>query len=187
MDIANNALSNLQSWFGDGMFGSRGAIFVIAYLIGFLMVAFGIYEVAKANKGGRASLGKGIASIVVGSLLASLPAFLDSLSITLFNTPSASSLVSDSAAGAVTGASGEYAAAAALFFAVTQLVGLYAVIKGLRLLRDSAEDHTKSGPAWTHVIGGIFALNIITVLGMVGATLGTSVASIINQIIGGIS
>lgn len=186
MDIAANVLSNLQSWFGDGMFGSGGAIFLIAYLIGFTMVGFGIYEASRANRGGRASLGKGIASIVVGSILASLPAFLDSLSMTLFNQPSASSLATDSVASGVTGVSAEYASAVALFFAVTQLVGLYAVIKGLRLLRDGVEDHTKNGPAWTHIIGGILSLNIVTVLGVVGATMGTSVSSIINQIIGGI-
>lgn len=175
-EVAANILSNLPSWFG--------VLMKFAVLGGLIMVGLGLIEVGKASKGGgRASYGRGVASIIIGSLMASLQAFFDAASQTAWAAPSMSSLYSSSQVSGA-GIAASVVASVTLFFAVVQLVGLYSEIKGLRLLRDSATEPDKAGAAWTHIIGGVFALNILTVIHIVANTAGTSVSGIVNTIIG---
>lgn len=177
-EMLTNLQSALSNWWTPMM--------VIFYLVGFFVVMGSIVALVKSSKGGHSGQGGysfSVVGIIIGSIIASLPTWLNTLSYTLFNQPSSSSLV-DVGKFAGSGNGPEVAAALAVFFGVVQLVGLYGSVKGLLLFRDSFENREKRGPAFTHIIGGIIALNLPTFLSMIGVSIGGTVGSTIGHIIG---
>lgn len=181
MQDMTTMLTNLQKAIGD----LWHPMMVIFYLVGFFVVMGSIIALVKASKGGHSGQGGysfAVVGIIIGSIIASLPTWLDSLSYTIFNQPSANALVATS--DFAKSNSAEVALALAVFFGVVQLVGLYGSVKGLLLFRDSFENREKRGPAFTHIIGGIVALNLPTFLSIIGVTVGGTVGSTIGKLTG---
>jgi CheY-specific phosphatase CheX len=65
--------------------------------------------------------------------------------------------------------------------AVVILVGIMGTIKGVMLLSASKSDTRKLGEAITHMIGGVAAINIQTIISMFGETVGGNVGTFISE------
>lgn len=169
-ETLRNILEALQPWWT--------AMFLIAYLIGFAMVGAGLLGLLR-QRHGDGGIGSAIAALVFGSILASLPAWLDAASMSLLGQDSMMSLAS-----AGTGAGDDSTTLALLVsFAVVQLVGLYGVIRGLIFFRQAADTRDRLGPAFVHTIGGAVVINLVAILDAVARTLGGSAGDAIRQIL----
>lgn len=158
------------------------AIELIAIPIGMILTVIGIKGVLKGNRHGVPNYGTDLATFVAGILLISLKSFMDAISETIFQTPAPSSLDSASLSSSIAGT--PYGSAVLLVFLVIQLVGLFSVIKGILLFKDGFEYKDKMGAAWTHMIGGVVAMNLHTLLEVFGNLLGSNANGIIMKIIG---
>ncbi len=148
-----------------------GIILIIASVIGFI----------KAQREGlRAGFGY-IFAFWAGVMMTSINAIMDSASETFFNTSSPGSLsLSGSAYGG-----GEYGQVVAIIFDVLMFVGLWAYYKTFMLLREAGDDRHQFGPAVSHFIGGVFAMNASTILNLLGVSIGGLFQSAITHILGG--
>jgi hypothetical protein len=117
---------------------------------------------------------------VAGVMLFNIMSLLDMLSLSLFAKASETGLSYDPPNAA--DPSGLYVKFAIY---VVMLVGLAGVIHGCVLLKRSAEDGRQTGPALTHLVGGTMAVNIVSFLHMLGDSMGTSVSSVVNAMVGG--
>jgi len=171
-----HVLSELSMWWQP--------LIVFSVLIGFVMVAGGVFSLIQSVQGrSKSGYGGGMAAVAVGSMLASMPAWMDAVSQTFFSQPSAIGLVTENdVSGAMGG--GNYAAAVALLFGVVQLVGFFGIIKGTTMLKHSFEDGQRANGAWIFIIGGIFSINILPFISVVAATMGTTTADLIHSIFG---
>lgn len=165
-----NILAAIEPWWQT--------TFVLAYLIGFVMVGAGILGLMR-QRHGDGGIGSAIAALTFGSILASLPAWLDAISMSILGQDSQSSLASV--------AEGRSLSQTALIllasYSVVQLVGLFGVIKGLVLFRQSADTRDRLGPAFVHTIGGAFCLNLVAIMGAAAKTLGGDAGSAISQLL----
>lgn len=168
-----NILEALQPWWT--------ATFVLAYLIGFAMVGAGVLGLMR-QRYGDTGVGGAIAALIFGSILASLPAWLDALSMSFLGGNSMASL---SSADVSASDADETTLVLLTSYAVVQLVGLFGVIKGLILFRQSADTRDRLGPAFVHTIGGAFAINLVTILDAAARTVGGSAGEAIRQLLPG--
>jgi len=150
----------------------------IAVIVGLLLVISGMYRWAMSGRRGDISSGGAIARIVTGTLLVSIGPTMNSISQTLFNkgTDNLLSYVpppSNPGGGIMT----------VVVYAV-QIVGLYAVIKGLYILATAWDGRGGAGAAVAHLTGGILAVNIVTFLNVVANTLGGTMPSLVTSIFG---
>lgn len=171
-----HVLSELSMWWQ--------LLIVISVLIGFVMVAGGVFSIIQSAQGrSKNNYWAGIGAIAVGSMLASMQAWMDAASYTFFSQPSAIGMVTEGEVSSAMGR-GEYAAAVALLFGVVQLVGFFGLIKGTTMLKHAFEDGQRADGAWVFIIGGIFSINILPFISMVAATMGTTTADLIHSIFG---
>lgn len=163
----SNIIPHLQQWWP--------VILVLSYLAG---VVFAIVAAAQAiSHKHKYTRSVSVWTFFSGVLLLNLPAFLDSLSLTVFNSSSEQTLsyVPPSNPGSV------YIQFAA--YAIMS-VGLVGVARGICLLRDTPQKPSNLSRGIIHLIGGIIAINIIQFLRGIGATIGGDVQSYISTIIG---
>ena len=168
-----NLINNLGPWWGT--------LEDFVFLGGLAIVVGALMSMHKSGRQGSPVTKLAIFSFIVGVQMTSLPAWMDSLSQTAFqtNAPSALTLTPSS------NGSGAYATIITFGFDVLMLVGLYATVKALLLFRDSAEDRSKTGPAIGHLVGGVFALNAKTMLTSLAMTIGGLFETAVLKIIGG--
>lgn len=162
-----NVIPHLQQWWP--------ALIVIAYTIGVGLAVLSFFQaVSKRNRDNRTMA---IWTFLAAVLLLNLPTLLDSLSITVFNQSSEQSLSYSppSSPGSVY-----------IQFAVYAImtVGIIGIVRGVCLLRDSSSHAGNIARGIVHMIGGIIAVNIVTFLRGIGATVGGDVQSYIATIIG---
>lgn len=151
----------------------------IVILSGIVLVAIGLFSARKAGKQGT-SVKLAVFEVIAGILLASIPAWMDTLSQTAFQQNGPSAITTASASSST----GDYHIIVTFGFDVLMLVGLYGIVTGILLLRDSAEDRSKFRPFLTHTIGGIVALNMETFLITIGNTVGGTFQAMITHVIG---
>jgi hypothetical protein len=173
----NQALQNIINAMGPWW----GTIEDFFFLGGLVIVGSALLSLGKSGRQGSTVSKLAIFGFIAGILMLSLPAWMDSLSQTAFqqNAPSALTLTPSSNGG------GEYATIVTFAFDVLMLVGLFATRKSLLLFRDSAEDRSKTGPAIWHLVGGVAALNMKTVLTSLALTIGGMFQTAVLKIIGG--
>lgn len=158
------------------------AIQLIMVPVGLILAAIGIKGVLKGNRHGVPNYGTDLATFMAGVLLISLRSFMDALSQSIFNQPAPGSLASPDLSQVAQGT--PYSNAVLLVFVVVQLVGLFSVIKGILLFKDGFEYKDKMGAAWTHMIGGVVAMNLYTLLEAVAAMFGSNAQAVVSKIIG---
>lgn len=151
---------------------------IIAGILGLLLVITGLYRWAMAGRRGDISTGGAIARVVCGVFLLSLPSFMNAITRTFFGGGSANLLSyvppsSEAAAGVIR----------VVIYGV-QLVGFYAVCRGLYLLATSWDGRSQFGTAAAHLVGGAFAVNIIEFLHAIAGTLGGTMPLIVTNIFG---
>ena len=162
-----NVIPHLQQWWNT--------IIILAYLIGIALAMLSCAQaVSHRNRNARSMA---IWTFFSAVLLLNLPALMDSLSMTVFNQSSEQSLsyAPPSSPGSVY-----------IQFAVYAImtVGVIGIARGICLLRDSQSHAGNVARGIVHLFGGILAVNIVTFLRGLGATVGGDVQSYITTIIG---
>lgn len=162
-----NVIPHLQQWWP--------VIIVLAYAIG---VGFAVLSAAQAiSQRNRHNRSMAFFSFLSAVLLLNLPALMDSLSMTVFNMSSEQTLSYSppSSPGSVY-----------IQFAVYAImtVGVIGIVRGLCLLRDTPNQTMNFSRGIVHLFGGIIAVNLVTFLRGIGATIGGDVQSYITSIIG---
>ncbi len=149
------------------------------FFAGLFMVGASFLSALKAGGRGVPVSKIAVAGFVVGVLFTSIPAWMATLSETVFQESGPTALTLTP-----TG-TGEYGYIVTFGFDVLMLVGLYATAKALLLFRDSAEDRSKTGPAIGHLVGGVAALNMKVALTSLALTGGGLFQQAVMKIIGG--
>ena len=162
-----NVIPHLQQWWP--------VIIRLAYLVG---VVFAVVSLAQAvSQKQRFNRTTAVWTFWVAVLLLNLPTLMDSLSMTIFNQTSEQSLSYSppSSPGSVY-----------IQFAVYSIatVGVIGIARGLCLMRDTPNQAMNFSRGIVHLFGGIIAVNLVTFLRGIGATIGGDVQTYIAKIIG---
>ena len=162
-----NVIPHLQQWWN--------VIIILAYLIGIALAMLScVQAVSRRNRNARSMA---VWTFFSAVLLLNLPALMDSLAMTVFQQSSEQSLSYSppSSPGSVY-----------IQFAVYAImtVGVIGIARGICLLRDSQSHASNVARGIVHLFGGILAVNIVTFLRSLGATVGGDVQSYISTIIG---
>ncbi len=150
-----------------------------AILCGLAVTGFSLLYLYRSAGSGRSAL-PGLAGLVTGAMLASFPAVLDALSMTIFQQSAPRDMAS-----VQTGSLGGLENMVALAMAIVMTVGAYQVLKGLVMLKQSADGAHAFWPAVTHMAGGILCLNIRPFMLALGTTFGGSVQEVVTALLGG--
>ncbi len=162
-----NVIPHLQQWWP--------VIVLLSYLIG---LAFGVISLVQAvSQKQRFNRSVAVWTFWVAVLLLNLPSLMDSLSMTVFNQTSEQSLSYSPPASP---------GAVYIQFAVyaIQTVGLIGIMRGLCLLRDTPNQSMNFSRGIVHLFGGIIAVNLVSFLRGIGATVGGDVQTYVAKIIG---
>jgi len=141
----------------------------VAYVIGIFMVLSGIVQLKHAGEmrtqmSHEHHLTKPLLMISIGALLIYLPTSVQIGMSTFWTNPNPYGYITQS---------DQWQQAINVCFAVIQLIGVVAFIRGLILLSHVGGGHQGSfGKGITHVIGGIFCINIYQLMQVIFATLG---------------
>ena len=167
-NILANVLDDLQAWWDY--------IHVIFVLIGFVLVVMAFVKYPNDRQHG--SVSKVLATLIAGVCLINSGAFLDALAYSLFNQPSIGGLT-------YTAPSSNPASTYVTFSVyVVAIVGLIGVGRGILLLRAAAFEPHQVSRGLIHLFGGILCVNIVEVLRVLGATLGSDVSSLVVSLVG---
>ncbi len=166
MNYLNNIINSLTPWWTT--------VTILAYLIG---ISLFVVSAHSALNNAREKTSNNYIWLFFASVLClNLPAFLNSISVTIFNNGSVNNILAytsnvKNGAGYIT-------------FAIraVMIIGLVGVIYGINLLRDTAQRAKDIPKAMSHLIGGTLAVNIVQFLQMIGATAGGDVKSYIEFI-----
>ncbi len=162
-----NVIPHLQQWWP--------VIIVLAYLVG---IGFAMVSLAQSiSHKQRFNRSIAVWTLWAAVLLLNIPAFMDSLSMTVFNQTSEQSLSYSPPASP---------GAVYIQFAVyaIQTVGLIGIMRGLCLLRDTPNQSMNFSRGIVHLFGGIIAVNLVSFLRGIGATVGGDVQTYVAKIIG---
>lgn len=162
-----NVIPHLQQWWPN--------LIRLFYLIG---VIFGVISMIQAiNPKNRFNRGVAVWAFVTSILLLNFPALMDSLAMTIFNQ-SSEQMLSYSPP--------ESPGSIYIQFAVyvIGIVGIIGIARGLCLLRQAAQQSMNFSKGIVHIFGGIIAVNLVTFLRGIGATIGGDVQSYITKILG---
>ena len=162
-----NVIPHLQQWWP--------VVIVLAYLIG---IAFAMVSLAQSiSYKHRFNRSTAVWSLWAAVLLLNIPALMDSLAMTVFNQTSEQTLSYSPPASP-----GSVYIQFAVYGIAT--VGIIGIIRGLCLLRDTPNQSMNLSRCIVHLFGGIIAVNLVTFLRGIGATLGGDVQTTIAKIIG---
>ena len=159
----------LQGWYGLVAGGCA--------LVGFGMAGCSLLALRRHAEE-RRPLGGPLAGIVLGSLLMSFKAFLDAVSLTLFQASAPSALAAGHAGG------GALEPLVRLAVTLVMLVGLYQCAKGRVLLKRAAFGGSSFWQGTTHILGGVLCINIETFMRALGGTLGGPMAGLVETLLG---
>lgn len=147
-------------------------------LCGLAMTGFALLYLYRSAGSGRSAL-PGLACLVTGAMLASFSSVLDALSMTVFQQSAPEDMATVQA-----GTLGGLENMVVLAVTIVMTVGAYQVLKGLILLKQSADGAHTFWPAVTHMAGGILCLNIRPFMQALGTTFGGSVQDVVTALLG---
>lgn len=170
--VLDNLARILQHWWNPIIYFSflLGVIFFVGSLI-YLGNNYG--RDPEASK-------KAFGGIIVGVCLANLPGVLDMISMSMFQTQSATGLSYS--------VSGKNSAGSMIRFSVylIKIVGLIGVVKGLSIMRSAVMGGGKGlgGVSVAYVLGGTACVNFVFFAKLMGSSLGGKLGSSITGILG---
>lgn len=175
-EILQNLIQHLGPWWD--------AATVLAALLGLAFCVIGVIAAANTRSLFRrrlqdGAIGFGLASFFTGIALLNLGQVLDAVSLSLFDQSSLRDL-SYQPPNAQT-PTGIYVQFTVLLI---MLVGLFAVIRGLVLLRASSRGAASFWSGVTHLVGGVLAINIVRFGDAVARSMGTAVADLFQRVVG---
>jgi len=162
-----NVIPHLQQWWP--------VLIRLAYLVG-LVFAIVSFSQAVSQKQ-RFNRSTAVWSLWCAVLLLNLPTLMDSLSMTVFNQSSEQTLSYSPPASP-----GSVYIQFAVYAIAT--VGVIGIARGICLLRDTPNQAMNFSRGIVHLFGGIIAVNLVTFLRGIGATIGGDVQTYIAKIIG---
>lgn len=168
---ASDMLTNISSQIPSVM----RMVTAIAYVMGMYFIIFGLLKLkefgeARTMMSTQHHLRTPLTYLAVGTLLLYLPSSVQSGLTTFWANPNPYEYEENTS---------EYAGVMSHALIAVQLFGTIAFIRGLMILSKSGEQHggqDSVGKGLTHVIGGVFCINIYQFVQMVFATLGISVS-----------
>ena len=167
--MLGHILASVQPWWH--------VLHLLAILLGLALVVSSLIRFASAGRSRQGGMGASVMMLISGILLVNFAGFMDSISYSMFARASTHSLI------AYTGSIGHVSGPMVrLALNIVQLVGLYGVIKGVLLLSRAGSDAKALGPAFTHIIGGTIAVNIVVFLGVLGSTVGGGMQTTITKL-----
>lgn len=162
-----NVIPHLQQWWPS--------LIKLFYLIG---IVFGVVSLVQAvNPKHRFDRSCAAWAFVTAVLLLNFPALMDSLAMTVFNQTSEQALSYSPPAS-----HGSVYIQFAVYAIAT--VGIIGIARGICLLRDASKQSMNFTRGIVHIFGGIIAVNLVTFLRGIGATIGGDVQSYIAKILG---
>lgn len=167
--IVNNLIEAAQAWWRP--------IFMIGYLFGFMMLGGGVIGLGVPGRNGRGYAG---ASVLIGIVILNMLPVLNAATYTLFEKSF------DAELSFVPPEGGDPMTATFLKLGIylIQIIGVYGSFKGWFMLRDSVTDARMRGAAIWHIVGGIAAVNVVTVTQYLGATAGGFVEDTVQLLLG---
>jgi hypothetical protein len=162
-----NVIPHLQQWWP--------VLIRLAYLTGLAFVIVSLVQgVSQKHRFNRSTA---VWTFWASVLLLNLPTLMDSLSMTVFNQSSEQTLSYSppSSPGSVYIQFAVYAIAT---------VGVIGIARGICLLRDTPNQALNLSRGIVHLFGGIIAVNLVTFLRGIGATVGGDVQTYVAKIIG---
>ena len=160
-------IPHLQQWWP--------VIILLSYLFG---LSFGVISLVQAvSQKHRFNRSVAVWTFWAAVLLLNLPSLMDALSMTVFNQTSEQSLgySPPSSPGAIYIQFAVYA---------IQIVGVIGIARGVCLLRDTPNQAMNFSRGIVHLFGGILAVNLVSFLRGIGATVGGDVQTYVAKIIG---
>jgi intracellular multiplication protein IcmC len=163
---------------GDLADSLRGLIAVVCYILGIALVVAGLVaarKTAEAPSQSRGGFGDALASLGVGCTLVALPSFVGMGLESLFGAAEPISTISSLAYAKFTDdVSAEGQRAAGALAVVVNVVGLIAVVRGLLIIRASAngDGNSSYGSGITFLVSGLILVNILGFADKVGISLG---------------
>ena len=162
-----NVIPHLQQWWP--------VIILLSYLFG---LGFGVISLVQAvSQKHRFNRSVAVWTFWTAVLLLNLPPLMDSLSLTVFNQTSEQSLSYSppSSPGSIYIQFAVYA---------IQIVGVIGIMRGVCLLRDTPNQAMNFSRGIVHLFGGVIAVNLVSFLRGIGATVGGDVQTYVAKIIG---
>lgn len=156
-----------------------GAMYKVGLLIGaFLIIKALVNEVSDSKNKHQQGYHGGTVTMIAGVFLTNLQSLTDMVSNTLFGKDSDVQMLSYQVQSA---GSGSFEIYTSFAIAIVVLVGIMGTIRGAIMLSAAKSDARQLGGALTHIIGGVFAINIKAVLAMFGETVGGNMGSFISS------
>ncbi len=167
MSYITNAISTLTPWWTT--------ISMLGYVLGITLAVASFFSALSRAR--ERSSNNYIWLFIAAVLCLNFPALLDSISMSIFQQKSASSLLSYTSEAPN---SAEY-----ITFAIraVMLIGVVAIIRGINFLRDTPQRAKDFPKAITHGVGGTLAVNIVQFLYAIGNTAGGDIKSYIEIIL----
>ncbi len=134
-------------------------IILIGEVSGFAILVFAFVRMARMGaRNDQGGMGAVAMSALAGVLLLSLAASVSSVSMSFFGATATSSLsyANSSASGS--------SALEVLGYTIVRIVGLVGFIRGLWYLKQSGDDPSVLGHAFTRILGGVLAMHFHTVM-----------------------
>lgn len=155
-------------------------VFPIVYFVGFVIVGIGVMRLVRAGDPnamltGRSGVAVAFAAIFAGVALLNIRLFMDAGAQTFFREPSLGMLE--------VRPKGNDLDALYLTFAVAliQLMGLIAQARGLMQISRAGQEQGAIATGATRIVGGILAVNLPTVIRVIGDTAGGTVGAMVDR------
>ncbi|MGE3622362.1 MAG: hypothetical protein AB7H77_00625 [Bdellovibrionales bacterium] len=157
---------------------------VAAFVMGVLFIVVGLNKASKYGTDPRAhGITNILAYLIIGGLLIAVGQTLDTVMGSLFGIGVADTVDYQTNVGTVLGwvavqalgGNANFAIAVAAALTFIQLIGILAFVRGLYIVKNSLEGSGQATMAqgFTHIVGGVLAINIYLFLEMMDATFGT--------------
>lgn len=156
-------------------------VLVISVLVGLILVFVGALGFVRASQNGTA-YGAAATEVFIGAVFFNLPTFLNELSASIMGVSAADNPLNYSIASESSGFHSMLSAALAIITAV----GMWGVVRGLWLARETAYDRKLLWPTLTHLVFGCIAMNITTFASMLDNSFGNVLSSSLYLFSGGV-
>ncbi|WNV05923.1 hypothetical protein RP726_05785 [Candidatus Methylospira mobilis] len=165
--VLQSLIPTLQPWWPT--------IIVIGEITGFFMIVSGLIKSASKHDRSTANV---LWSIVPGLILVNFLSFMDTLAQSFFSSASATGLGYTPPGNDPTSLYIQFAVY------VVMLVGAAGVVQGAILLKRAGEDGRLVGTALTHLVGGVFGVNIVMFATTLANSMGPTVAGAVARLMG---
>ena len=169
-DLSTLSAQDMITNLADQLPNVMRMVTAIAYVLGFYFVVYGVmklkqYGEARTQMSSQHSLKGPLIFILVGTLLVYLPSSVQVGLSTFWTEPNPYAYLNDT---------NEWADFMKNCFQIIQLFGVIAVIRGLVILShlSTQAQHGTLGRGLTHIIGGIFCINLYQFVQVILVTLG---------------